>query len=94
MGNKRVYDPDPNIPKERLYIPLEKDGQFKWEWTADEIAKLKQYQKYKVNPFKIGQLLNRDPDEVAICIISLAREGRLRDDERQSNRLTPATAKA
>lgn len=68
---------EPYIIPERIYIPLEEDEQFKWEWTKDEIDKLKLLYQQGLSPYEIAEQLNRDPDEVGVCIIGLAREGKL-----------------
>lgn len=63
-------------PKTRLYIALQ-DLDFSWyPWEVEKVREL--WSQGKSIP-RIGKIVGRDPDEVTVLIMSLAREQRIRN---------------
>lgn len=62
-------------PQERLYIALD-DG-FDFSWRMEDVAWVKEWYRQGSGIKRIASRLNRDPDEVAVLIMDLARKGEL-----------------
>ncbi|MEB8992582.1 helix-turn-helix domain-containing protein [Bacillus cereus] len=58
--------------RRNLYIALEELDMF---WDEDDILRVKNAWKNNESVFAIGEKLQRDPDEVTLLIMDLARKG-------------------
>ncbi|MGE6593019.1 helix-turn-helix domain-containing protein [Bacillus mycoides] len=58
--------------RRNLYIALEELDMF---WDEDEVSRVKGAWKKNESVFAIGEKLQRNPDEVALLIMDLARKG-------------------
>ncbi|PEO37548.1 helix-turn-helix domain containing protein [Bacillus wiedmannii] len=58
--------------RRNLYIALEELDMF---WDEDDVLRVKNTWKNNESVFAIGEKLQRDPDEVALLIMDLARKG-------------------
>ncbi|EJR68622.1 hypothetical protein IIO_00150 [Bacillus cereus VD115] len=62
--------------RRNLYIALEELDMF---WDEDDVLRVKDAWKNNESVFAIGKKLQRDPDEVALLIMDLARKGTIRN---------------
>ncbi|UIJ66760.1 helix-turn-helix domain-containing protein [Bacillus cereus] len=58
--------------RRNLYIALEELDMF---WDEDDVLRVKNAWKNNESVFAIGEKLQRDPDEVTLLIMDLARKG-------------------
>ncbi|MDA2637952.1 helix-turn-helix domain-containing protein [Bacillus cereus] len=58
--------------RRNLYIALEELDML---WDEDEVAQVKEAWNNNESVFAIGEKMQRDPDEVALLIMDLARKG-------------------
>ena len=67
-------EPSPPIPRERLYIACD-DMDF--SWTEKAVNRVNQMWKAGAHITAIARAVRRPADEVALLIMSLAREGKI-----------------
>lgn len=66
----------PPIPPEQYVMFLHDD--INWGWTHDEIDTFTRLWKEGVSLWDIAKQLERDPDEVALLVIALRRDKRIK----------------
>ncbi|MBG9938524.1 MULTISPECIES: helix-turn-helix domain containing protein [Bacillus] len=60
--------------RRKLYIALEELDMF---WDEDDVWRVQEAWNNNESVFAIGQRIERDPDEVALLLMDLARKGRI-----------------
>lgn len=61
-------------PKTRLYIALES---LDFSWYPWEVEKVRELWAQGKSIMRIGKIMDRDPDEVTLLVMSLARERKI-----------------
>ena len=61
-------------PKARLYIAL---GDLDFSWYSWEVEKVRELWTQGKSITRIGKIMDRDPDEVTLLVMSLARERKI-----------------
>jgi len=69
--NRSIIDLKKWRPHEELYIAL---SELDFSWYPDEVERVKKLWRYGLHIADIAEQLKRDPDEVAILIMDLARQ--------------------
>ncbi|AOM08850.1 MULTISPECIES: hypothetical protein [Bacillus] len=60
--------------RRKLYIALEELDMF---WDEDDVWRVQEAWNNNESVFAIGQRIERDPDEVALLLMDLAKKGRI-----------------
>ena len=55
----------------------------KWLWRKTDLERIRQAHFEKMNVFEIAEMMQEDPDDVALALFHLSQEGKLRKSARR-----------